>query len=85
MAPNISLQNLILSANEKNEVVIKQLKAKQEQMVKNNQFEHMNSAKVNTEVNVDKYLNDHRLLDIRCSVLEEERTEYQRELQETKT
>jgi len=28
MAPNISLQNLILSANEKKEVVINQLKQK---------------------------------------------------------
>lgn len=38
MAPNISLQNLILSANEKKDEVIKRLQAKQEQMLRNNAF-----------------------------------------------
>ena len=38
MAPNISLQNLILSANDKKEEVIRRLKAKQDQMLKNNAF-----------------------------------------------
>jgi hypothetical protein len=38
MAPNISLQNLILSANEKKEEVIKRLKNKQDQMIKANAF-----------------------------------------------
>jgi hypothetical protein len=38
LAPNISLQNLILSANEKQEEVIKKLRAKQEQMLRNNAF-----------------------------------------------
>ena len=38
MAPNISLQNLILTANDKKEEVIKRLKAKQEQMLRNNAF-----------------------------------------------
>ena len=36
MAPNISLQNLILSANERKEEVIQRLKAKQEQMIRDN-------------------------------------------------
>ena len=39
MAPNISLQNLILSANEKKEEVIKKLKAKQDQLFQSKKFD----------------------------------------------
>jgi hypothetical protein len=35
-------------------------------------------------VEVDKYINDFRLLDIRCSVLEEERSDYSNQLNNTK-
>ncbi len=55
-------------------------------MLKNNQFTSgspiINSAKQimnsspDTTLEVDKYINDFRLLEIRCSVLEEERADY---------
>jgi hypothetical protein len=38
MAPNISLQNLILSANEKRDEVVTKLKKKQESMLKSKEF-----------------------------------------------
>ena len=39
MAPNISLQNLILSANEKKEEVVKKLKEKQDQLLQSKKFD----------------------------------------------
>jgi len=39
MAPNISLQNLILSANEKKDEVVKRLREKQDQMLRANAFD----------------------------------------------
>ena len=47
MAPNISLQNLILSANDKKEEVVNRLKAKQEQMLMEKAFDTGASALVN--------------------------------------
>lgn len=96
MAPNISLQNLILSANEKKEEVIKRLRAKQEQMLKNNSFsaDRMPMASAGAMVmgkigidpsEADKYINDFRLLDIRCGVLEEEKQDYSQQLASTKS
>ena len=63
MAPNISLQNLILSANEKKEEVIKRLKNKQDQMIKNNEFSgdgiSMKGQFPDTKVDVEKYIIDY--------------------------
>eukprot|EP00347_Sterkiella_histriomuscorum_P009394 403341378 len=95
MAPNISLQNLILSANENKDEVINRLRAKQEQMMKNNAFSsdqfgqnNGNSTAQNStsssNFDSEKYLNDFRLLDIRCGVLEEERQDHQMQLQDSK-
>ena len=39
MAPNISLQNLIINANEKKDEVVKKLKAKQEQLLTSQKFD----------------------------------------------
>jgi hypothetical protein len=39
MAPNISLQNLIINANEKKEEVVRKLKAKQDQLLESKQLD----------------------------------------------
>ena len=39
---------------------------------------------VDNTVEIDKYINDFRLLDIRCGVLEEERQDYSNQLNTTK-
>ena len=64
-------------------------------MLKNNQFTSgspiINSAKQiinpphDTTLEVEKYINDFRLLEIRCSVLEEERTDYSQKITQSKT
>ena len=93
MAPNISLQNLILSANEKKDEVIKRLQAKQEQMLRNNAFtscafgestQKTQQQQASSNFDTDKYINDFRLLDIRCGVLEEERCDTIVSLQEAR-
>ncbi|CDW79924.1 zinc finger protein [Stylonychia lemnae] len=92
MAPNISLQNLILSANEKKDEVIKRLKAKQDQMLKNNAFStdnmgqmQSNNSSISSQFDQEKYLNDYKLLDIRCGVLEEERQDHLVQLSDAKS
>ena len=47
MAPNISLQNLILSANEKRDEVVTKLKQKQEQMLQSKKFDGQATALIN--------------------------------------
>ena len=64
-------------------------------MLKNNQFTSgspiINSAKQiinpphDNALEVEKYINDFRLLEIRCSVLEEERTDYSQKITSSKT
>lgn len=50
-------------------------------MLRNNEFGigHLMTGQANevsSNINADKYVNDYRLLDIRCGVLEEERYSY---------
>ncbi len=65
-------------------------------MLKNNQFTSgspiINSAKQiinqvvpDSSLEVDKYINDFRLLEIRCSVLEEERADFSQQAVNGKT
>jgi len=78
MAPNISLQNLILSANEKRDEVVLKLKNKQEQMLQTRQFASGDSVPRPTSSSysdsdkAEEYIENYRMLDIRTTVLHEE-------------
>ena len=73
MAPNISLQNLIINANDKKEEVVKKLKAKQDQMlqVKNMDSDYGNQSPSKAD-QAQEYINSYRMLEIRTSVMQEE-------------
>ena len=45
----------------------------------------MSPSSIDNKIEVDKYINDFKLLEIRCSVLEEERLDYNQQINNHKT
>ena len=43
------------------------------------------TEQVDNNVEIDKYINDYRLLDIRCGVLEDEKQDFSKQMHTTKS
>lgn len=67
-----------MSANEKREEVVQKLKSKQDQMLKNNGF----TADCSNDI--QKYISDYKMLEIRMTVMQEEYNEAIYQLEDLK-